>query len=64
MVERQNHTLIEMIRLMINRTSLPDSFWGEALKTTIYILDRVLSKLVPKTPFEHFKGWKPNLNHL
>ena len=30
----------------------------------MFILNRVLSKSVPKTPFKLFKGWKHRLNHF
>ena len=43
---------------------LPLSLWSEALKTVVYILNRVPSKVVSKTPFELWHGWKPSLNHL
>ena len=36
----------------------------EALKTTIHILNRVLSKSVPKTPYELWIGKEPSLNYL
>ena len=36
----------------MSRSNLPEYLWGEAIKTTTYILNRVPSKLVPKTPFE------------
>jgi hypothetical protein len=36
----------------------------EALKTAIYILNRVPSKSVPKTPYELWIGRVPSLNHL
>jgi hypothetical protein len=51
-VERRNCILMDMVRSMISRSSLPLSLWSEALKTTVYILNRVPSKSVPKTPFE------------
>ena len=38
--------------------------WIEALKTIAYILNRVPTKAIPKTPFELFKGWKPSLCHM
>ena len=38
--------------------------WIEALKTAVYILNRVPTKVVLKTPFELFKGWKPSLWHI
>jgi hypothetical protein len=36
----------------------------EALKTIIYILNRVPSKSVPKTPYELWAGRVPSLKHL
>ncbi|RVW43648.1 Retrovirus-related Pol polyprotein from transposon TNT 1-94 [Vitis vinifera] len=30
----------------------------------MYILNRVPTKVVPKTPFELLKGWKPSLRHM
>ncbi|RZC20264.1 Retrovirus-related Pol polyprotein from transposon TNT 1-94 [Glycine soja] len=51
-VERRNRTLKDMVRSMISHSSLPESLWGEALKTTTYILNRVPSKAVNKTPYE------------
>lgn len=62
--ERRNRTLMDMVRSMMSHSKLPDFLWGEALKAAMYILNRVPSKVVPKTPFELFKGWKPSLNHL
>ena len=34
------------------------------MKTTTYILNRILSKSVPKAPFELRTGKKPSLNHF
>jgi hypothetical protein len=36
----------------------------EDLKITIYIPNRVPSKLLPKTPYELWTGRKPTLNYL
>ena len=36
----------------------------DAFKTTIHILNRVLSKSVPKTPYELWTGREPSVNHL
>ena len=63
-VKRRNRTLMEMVRSMISRTNLPGFLWGEALKTALYILNRVPTKVVPLTPFELWIGRKPSLNHL
>ena len=62
--ERRNQTLLDMVRSMLSNSTLPKSLWAEALKTATYILNRVPTKAVPKTPFELFKGWKPSLQHM
>ena len=62
--ERRNCTLMEMVRSMMSYSSVPISLWGEALKTAMYILNRVPSKAVPKNPFELWTGRKPSLRHI
>ena len=62
--ERRNRTLMDMVRSMTSVSNLPPNMWSEALKTAVYILNRVPSKSVPKTPFELWNGWKPSLNHV
>ncbi|KAF7807331.1 Retrovirus-related Pol polyprotein from transposon TNT 1-94 [Senna tora] len=42
----------DMVRSMISHSSLPDSLWGEALKTAVYILNRVPTKAITKTSYE------------
>ncbi|KAJ9671559.1 hypothetical protein PVL29_025321 [Vitis rotundifolia] len=62
--ERRNRTLLDMVRSMLSSSKLPKFLWTEALKTAVYILNRVPTKAVPKTPFELLKGWKPSLRHM
>ena len=62
--ERRNRTLKDMVRSMISHSSLPVSLWGEALKTAVYILNRVPSKVVAKTPYELWTGKKPSIRHF
>src|SRR5438105_330249 len=62
--ERQNRTLMDMVRSMMSNSSLPIKLWMEALKTTAHILNRVPSKSVPKTPYELWTGRKPSLKYL
>ncbi|GJU86096.1 retrotransposon protein, putative, ty1-copia subclass [Tanacetum coccineum] len=42
--ERRNRTLLDIVRSMINLTTLPLSFWDYALETTTRILNMVLTK--------------------
>ena len=55
-VERRNRTLMDMVKSMLSNSKLPRSLWNEALKRVVYILNRVPTKAVPKTPFELWKG--------
>ena len=50
--ERRNHTLLDMVRSMMLLTDLPLSFWGYALETTSFTLNRAPSKSVKTTPYE------------
>ena len=50
--KRRNRTLLDMVRSMMGKVDLPKSFWGYALKTVVYILNRVPSKSVEVTPYE------------
>ncbi|RVX19556.1 hypothetical protein CK203_004941 [Vitis vinifera] len=49
---------------MINHSSLPESLWGEAIKTVVYILNQVPSKVAAKTPYELWTGKKPSIRYL
>ncbi|CAL9026013.1 unnamed protein product, partial [Prunus brigantina] len=62
--ERRNRTLMDMVRSMLSNSSLPIFLWMHALKTAVYLLNRVPSKAVSKTPFELWTGRKPSLRHL
>ncbi|GKA32055.1 retrotransposon protein, putative, ty1-copia subclass [Tanacetum coccineum] len=50
--ERWNRTLSDMVRSMINLTTLSLSFWDYALETATRILNMILTKKVDKTPYE------------
>ena len=53
-----------MVRSMMSFTDLPLFLWGDALQTSIYILNRVPSKSVPTIPYESCHGKKPTLAHF
>ena len=38
--ERMNHTIIEKIKCMLRIANLPKSFWGEAIVTACYLINR------------------------
>ena len=49
---------------MISLTDLPLSFWGYALETATFTLNRAPSKSVETTPYELWFGKKPKLSFL
>ncbi|KAL0386715.1 UNVERIFIED_CONTAM: Copia protein [Sesamum latifolium] len=53
-----------MARSMMAQANLPISFWGDAILTAAYILNRVPSKSIPTTPYELWHGRKLNLEGL
>ena len=64
MAKRRNQTLLDMVRSMIGKADLPKSFWGYALETIVYVLNRVPSKSVEVTPYEIWINKKPYLSHM
>ena len=54
--ERRSCTLLDMVRSMMSLTDLPLSFWGYALETTAFTLNRAPSKSVETTPYELWFG--------
>ena len=61
---RHNRTLLDMVRSMMFLTSLPLSFWGYALETTAFTLNRAPSKSIETTPYELWFRKKPKLSFL
>ncbi|KAI5437815.1 hypothetical protein KIW84_023797 [Lathyrus oleraceus] len=53
-----------MVRSMMSHADLPHSFWGHALLTAAYKLNRVPSKEVEKTPYEIWSGKKPHMSYM
>jgi len=61
-VERKNRTLEDMDRTMLWKSSLPISFWVEAVIAGNYVLNRCLiHPIFKKIPYELFKCRKPNI---
>ncbi|KAK8640398.1 hypothetical protein V6N13_008152 [Hibiscus sabdariffa] len=60
--ERRNQTLLDMVRSMMSHSGLRISFWGHALETVAFTLNRVPSKSIQKTPHEMWTGKRPNLS--
>ena len=60
--ECHNRTLLDIVQSMMSLTNLPLSFWGYALETAAFTLNRAPSKSVEMTPYELWFGKKPKLS--
>lgn len=64
--ERDNRTIVECARTMLQAKKLPKSLWAEAVNTAVYTLNRTGHSRVgeSKTPYELWTGKKPDLSHV
>ncbi|CAA7052678.1 unnamed protein product [Microthlaspi erraticum] len=63
-VERRNRTLLEMTRSILKHMFVPDYLWGEAIRHSTYLLNRIATRAVKdKTPYEIFRGKKVETEH-
>ena len=63
--ERANRTIMEAARSMLHAAGLPLTFWEYAVMTAVYLRNRSPTKaLTDATPYEAWRGDKPDLSHL
>ncbi|XP_073225656.1 uncharacterized protein [Cicer arietinum] len=62
--ERKNRVLEEMVNAMLSYSGLSEGYWGEAMLTACYLLNRVPNKRKKITLYELWKKRKPNLNYI
>lgn len=63
--ERANRTICEKARSMLSDACLSKEYWGEAVNTAVYLINRSPTKAVlGKTPYEVWNKEKPNLSEL
>jgi hypothetical protein len=64
-VKRRNQTVVGMARALLKQRGMPVIFWGEAVVTAVYILNRSPTKaLNGRTPYETWHGRKLVVSHL
>lgn len=64
-VERRNRTVAAMTRSFLKGAKLPPFMWGEAVRHSIYVLNRLPTRVLRgRTPYEAWTGSKPDLYHL
>jgi hypothetical protein len=63
--EQKNHTLVEMVRTMLDEHRTPRQFWADAISTACYISNGIfLHSILHLTPFELRFGRKPSVSYL
>jgi hypothetical protein len=64
-IERKNHTLVEMAMTMLDEHRTPRRFWTDAIITVCYMSNRIfLRSILHLTPYELRFGHKPSISHL
>ena len=64
-VERRNRTVVEMARSYLKEMKLPMMLWGEAVRHSVYVLNRLPTRSISdQTPYEAWTGLKPNIGHI
>jgi hypothetical protein len=64
-MERKNHTLVEMARMMLNEHMAARRFWTDAISTACYISNQIfLRSILHLAPFELRFGCNPSVSHF
>jgi transposase InsO family protein len=60
-VERRNRTVMEMARSIMKSMKIPSKFWGEAVRHSVHLLNRLPTRpMGSRTPFEAWNGRNHN----
>lgn len=62
--ERDNRTIVESARSMMQSKGLPTHLWAEAVNTAVYVINRTVTADNEATSYELWHGKKPNIEHL
>jgi hypothetical protein len=64
-VEKKNHTLIDMARTMLDAYKTPDLFWCNAVNTSCQVINHLyLHKKLKKTSYELLTDNKPKVSYF
>jgi hypothetical protein len=64
-VERNNRTLLDMARTMLDEYKTPDRFWAEAINIACYSINRLyLHRILKKTSYELLTSKKHNVSYF
>lgn len=63
--ERKNHTILNMVQSILMNKSIPKSFWPEAVKWSVHVLNRCPTFAAKNIkPEEAWSNHKPNVDHF
>jgi len=63
--KRDNQTIMEVVRSMLQASNIPIRFWAKATHTTMYTLNRTSTRIVEEqTPFEFWYKAKSPVSHM
>lgn len=63
--ERKNRTVMNLVRAMLSEKKVPKTFWAEAARWAIHVLNRSPTLAVKDvTPEEAWSGEKPSVEHF
>lgn len=63
-IERENRTVTELARTMLQESKLPTYLWPEAMQTAVFTLNFLPNKKTNISPYELWHGTKPNFSQL
>ncbi|XP_019242160.1 PREDICTED: uncharacterized protein LOC109222244, partial [Nicotiana attenuata] len=64
-VERKHGHILDTARALKFQANTPTRFWGECIKTTVYVINRLPTDLLNgKAPYELLHNRTPSLTHL
>lgn len=63
-VERENRSLLDQSRTILNSSKLDQEMWPDAVATSTYVANRCIIQKRNVTPYQLWFGKKPNINNL
>jgi hypothetical protein len=62
--ERKNHTLTDLINVMLETSGLSKEWWGKAILIACHVLNKVSTKNKEITPYKEWEKRKLNFSYL
>ncbi|KAL8109947.1 hypothetical protein AgCh_025882 [Apium graveolens] len=64
-VERRNRTVVEMAKICLKEMKLPSFMWGEAVRHSVYLLNKLPKRVMSGiTQYETWNEKKPQVGHI